>query len=216
MKSIDITGQRFQQLTAVRLVPDRPRTTWLCRCDCGNEVEVRKTNLASGNSKSCGCRVPDVAAGWAGTPEYTAFRNAKNRCERKADPRYSNYGGRGIAFRFCTMTDFIAAIGPRPSPDHSLDRIDTDGHYEPGNVRWATKQEQARNKTTSIIVTAFGRTAPLIEFCQEYGQPYKRAWERIRAFGWEPERAIAEGAEITARKQWGTDDGTLVIVEVIG
>jgi hypothetical protein len=77
--------------------------------------------------------------------EYEAFRNAKNRCRRKQNSDYSNYGGRGIKFLFKSFHEFLAEVGPKPSSKRRLDRIDNDGHYEPGNVRWATYSQSAKN-----------------------------------------------------------------------
>jgi hypothetical protein len=80
------------------------------------------------------------------TPTYLAWANARNRCTRPNDPSYPNYGGRGIEHRFDSVADLVADIGERPSPELTLDRIDNDGHYEAGNVRWATRSEQSRNQ----------------------------------------------------------------------
>lgn len=81
------------------------------------------------------------------TPEYRAWCAAKNRCRNTKDAAYSNYGGRGIECRFETFAEFLDAVGLRPSDKHSLDRYpDNDGHYEKGNVRWATRTEQNSNR----------------------------------------------------------------------
>lgn len=191
MRLSDLSGHRFTRLVAVSRVEGRAKTTWLCRCDCGEHVEVRRSNLISGNSKSCGCIVGKIACGWVNTPEYQAFKNAKNRCERAKDIRFLNYGGRGIKFRFKDMAEFIAAVGPRPSPDHSLDRKDLHGHYEAGNVRWATAKQQARNKTNNLMVMFRGETMPLKAACEAVGAPYKRAHARIRYQGWSVEMALS-------------------------
>lgn len=209
MRARDLTGQKFASLTAVKRVAGAEKSTWLCSCDCGRTLEVRQGNLASGNSKSCGCRVPDVARGWVRTPEYTAFRNAKNRCERPQDVRFPLYGGRGIQFKFEDMAAFIAAVGPRPSAGHSLDRINPDGHYEAGNVRWATRAVQARNKSDSLLVKIDGVTRPLKDWCDQYGQPYKRVWERMR------DGATALEALTRPPKRWGSHDETFVQVEAL-
>lgn len=189
--TLSISGEKFGKLTAIQRATNAKRSSWVCRCECGKSVIVQTSNLTGGNSKSCGCLTPDIARGWNKTPEYTAFRNAKNRCERPADVRFSQYGGRGILFLFQNMDDFIAAIGPRPSPDHSLDRINSDGHYEAGNVRWATKKQQARNKTSNRFVEYRGKKMPLKAACELSGTPYKRAFERIVYLGWPIERALS-------------------------
>lgn len=129
--------------------------------------------------------------GMYGTPEYQAYRNAYNRCVRRADPRFHCYGGRGVQFKFKSFEEFYEDIGPRPSKDHSLDRIDVCGNYEVGNVRWATRQQQARNKRTTRRLTVGGKTKTLKEWSAETGIPYKRIWRRIND-GWSPEDAIKE------------------------
>lgn len=200
MKRNDLTGMRFVRLTAIKPAIGAIKSSWVCECDCGATLIVSTSNLRSGNSKSCGCLVPDIAKGWNRTPEYTAFRNAKNRCERAKDIRYPQYGGRGIQFRFADMADFIACVGPRPSSKHSLDRIDPNGHYEPGNVRWATVETQSLNKSGSILIELDGVAKPLKVWCAESGQPYKRAWERIKD-GWAPREAIMSPAGPTSHRQ---------------
>ena len=80
------------------------------------------------------------------TTEHAAYTKAKGRCNNPNDAVYQYYGGRGIEFRFFSFQQFLAHIGPKPDPALSLDRIDNDGHYEVGNVRWATKREQVRNR----------------------------------------------------------------------
>lgn len=84
--------------------------------------------------------------GHVATPEMRSFEHAKSRCTNKNSDRWPFYGGRGIKFLFKDFQEFLAALGPRPSLRHSVERINNDGHYEPGNVRWATKKEQAANR----------------------------------------------------------------------
>lgn len=80
-------------------------------------------------------------------PEYSSYSSARNRCNNPHCPRYECYGGRGIKFLYTSFEQFIADVGRKPTPKHSLDRINNDGNYEPGNCRWATLSEQARNKS---------------------------------------------------------------------
>jgi len=153
---IDLTGQTFGRWTVLEF---KGQAKWLCRCSCGTEKVVGGSSLRRGNSTSCGCfqredvsrrtRTHGHKAGGKYTPEYIAWANIIARCENPKHKAYPNYGGRGITI--CgrwreSFESFLADVGPRPSDDNSLDRIDNDGHYEPGNVRWATISEQAKNR----------------------------------------------------------------------
>lgn len=128
--------------------------------------------------------------GMYGTPEYTAFQNAKNRCHREADPRFHAYGARGIAMKFKDFREFYAHIGPRPTPDHTLDRIDTNKSYEPGNVRWLLAKDQPKTKRCVTLYDWFGEEKTLPEICRETGASYKNAWRRINQYGWPLDRAV--------------------------
>ena len=162
MKRLELSGQRFGRLTVLRL--DRRRdaagkSQWNCRCDCGTETTVKGRHLMSGHTVSCGCLRVETAGnafrkhGKRFTPEYNSWSHMRRRCNEPSNKNYDDYGGRGI--KVCREWDssfeaFFAAVGPKPSPQHSIDRYpDNDGHYEPGNVRWATKAEQANNKQRS-------------------------------------------------------------------
>jgi hypothetical protein len=153
---IDYTGYKTGELEVLeRHEVNTPygAARWFCQCSCGKTFTVSSKELKSGGTQSCGhLRVTNVRAanirhGSTLTPEYRAYNSAKNRCTNPNNTAYYNYGGRGIEFRFKSFEEFIAEVGNRPSSKHSLDRFpNNDGHYEPGNVRWATKQEQARNR----------------------------------------------------------------------
>lgn len=157
-------GQSFGRLTVIASAPNALGSAylrWLCSCSCGNEKIVPGYVLRSGGSRSCGCLARESSRstiklaqasckthGLSASPEYNSYLNAQSRCENKGNAGYLNYGGRGIEFRFRSFEEFIAEVGPRPAPkkSYSLDRIDNDGHYEPGNVRWATRKEQNANR----------------------------------------------------------------------
>jgi hypothetical protein len=98
--------------------------------------------------------------------EYGSFYNAHSRCNNPNNSAYKYYGGRGIEFRFNNFEQFIAYIGDRPTPKHTLDRINTDGHYEPGNVRWATRLEQQNNLRFNTRLTLDGVTRTLPEWAR--------------------------------------------------
>lgn len=164
---VDLVGKRFGRWVVLKRV--KKDRHWLCRCDCGNEVEVHGESLKAGTSTSCGCRRDEVSAknmrelqvrmhaegrggrtthGMAYSAEHKAWQHMKSRCENLKTAFYENYGGRGIKVSERwreSFANFLTDLGPRPSPEHSLDRIDVNGNYEPGNVRWATRIEQAAN-----------------------------------------------------------------------
>lgn len=159
----DLTGQTFGRLTVQQLAERKsynggePRRMWLCSCTCGNLTSVGTNSLTSLHIQSCGCQRRDKciqrstkhgqARRGKGTPEYKAYTNAKNRCCNPENPRWKEWGGRGIQFRFATFENFYAVLGVKPSPSHSVDRYpDPNGHYEKENVRWATKSEQTINQ----------------------------------------------------------------------
>jgi hypothetical protein len=145
MRRLDRAGQRFNMLTAIKPVEGLPRSVWECRCDCGAVTRVRACNLISGAVKSCGCLLHRVRNPHYGTREYKSYQMARQRCNNPKYDRYAGWGGRGIKFLFESFEDFFAELGPRP-PGTSLDKINNDGNYEPGNVRWATPHEQQMNR----------------------------------------------------------------------
>lgn len=152
-KALDLTGQRFGRLAVLRREENsRPgNTMWHCVCDCGTEKVVRGAHLTSGASTSCGCvRIERTTKhGKSVSPEYRAYYNMLKRCYYPADKAYPNYGGRGIqvcqAWRH-SFKRFYADMGPRPSARHSVDRINVNGDYAPGNCRWAVAETQEHNK----------------------------------------------------------------------
>lgn len=151
---VNLSGQTFGRLTALEEFPANKygRRYWTCLCSCGNRVAVAAGHLKSGNTKSCGCIVRQGnkrTHNLFHTPEWNVWHGMRQRCFNPAHESYKHYGGRGITV--CdrwdnSMAAFAEDIGPRPSMQHSLDRINNDGNYEPGNCRWATKSEQRRNQ----------------------------------------------------------------------
>jgi hypothetical protein len=148
---INLCGVRFGRLLVLSLyqhgthiVPPK----WLCKCDCGNEKIISGKWLKRGTTKSCGClwRESITTHGMHDIPEYAVYAQAKYRCENSSAKFYDSYGGRGIKFNFTDFAQFIEHLGRRPKGKYTLDRINNDGNYELGNVRWATPKEQACNR----------------------------------------------------------------------
>ena len=150
---LQLAGQQFGMLTA--LAPHAATSQgwmWRCMCACGEECLVLAARMVSGNTKSCGCHKRSVLPksttkhGKTRTPTYRIWKGMRNRCNNPNTPRYKDYGGRGI--RVCSQWDdfavFLTDMGERPH-GMTLDRVDNDGDYEPGNCRWATYQQQAAN-----------------------------------------------------------------------
>ena len=148
-KLIDLTGKRFGRLYVLNFshVGRNRQPFWNAVCDCGTLTTMRGGDLRGHRnrrgSRSCGCVRKH---GWAYSAEYVAYINARARCTRPDLPCWRNYGGRGIEFRFRTFEEFLAAAGPKPSPELTLDRIDVNGHYEVGNLRWTTRSVQSANQ----------------------------------------------------------------------
>ena len=198
-------GAKFGRLTATKLLTHtRNGYQWECLCDCGNKLKVRQFSLTSGTTESCGCLKMDTTIalgksnrthGLRHTAEYNVWIAMRDRCLNQKDEAYYNYGGRGI--RVCDewLTDFQAFydyMGPRPSNRHSIDRINNDGHYEPGNVRWASPIEQGNNKRNNRAITIDGITKNLAEWAREYGISASRIQRRIDKSGWDPKTAVTK------------------------
>lgn len=128
------------------------------------------------------------------TPEYRTWVHMRDRCYRKTDKRYKNYGGRGISVceRWRTsFTAFYADMGKRPSSKHSIDRIDNNGDYDPGNCRWATNKQQADNRQNSLKYTHGGESHTIREWSYISGVDYNTLRQRLRRYNWPIEKALA-------------------------
>lgn len=204
----DLSGEKFGRLTALAFVGHygpRRRLMWRCRCDCGELILATGTAMTTGHTKSCGCWLADQAklnlsrkthGHWSGmraTPEYSAWQSMKQRCSNPNDIEYRNYGGRGIAVceRWLgSFENFLADMGNRPSPQHSMDRVDVDGNYTPENCRWADTKTQAFNRRNNQKVVIDGQEMLLAHAVDRAGVvPVKLVRSRLSK-GWPLEAAI--------------------------
>lgn len=203
----DLTGRKFGRLTVLsRAENKKRRATWLCVCDCGKEKTVVGSNLIQGSTTSCGCLRAEVARRSFNKTfkshghtcgqfkaEYKIWNAMVSRCKNASDRSYARYGGRGITIDPRWEKDFLAFvsdIGPRPSPEYSIERKDNDGPYAPSNCKWATRAEQARNKRNTRFLNIGGRVMTLTEAARISPVTIGAIHARIAKHGWSDERAV--------------------------
>lgn len=201
----DLSGNRYGRLTVEN--PHHSNSDcwfYVCRCTCGRRTMVRSLNLVSGNTKSCGClqKTNAIKHGFSRTSEYTIWSLMKSRCFAKENNKnFSRYSGRGIGIcrRWMKFANFLADMGPRPSPKHSIDRIDNNGDYTPRNCRWATNQQQCRNKRNNRMITIDGKTLCLQEWSELTGISRGTIWDRLMS-GWSHRDAVLTKPRTRLRK----------------
>lgn len=205
---MDLTGQRFGRLTALSVVSaDSKHVRWLCRCDCGNQSTPTANKLRGGRTVSCGCVRVERARATKTThgmsrrhPDYKTWTNIRARCECQTDQAYPDYGARGITLcsrwrdgegHLTGFECFIADMGPRPTRQHSIERVDNNRGYEPANCIWATKKKQARNRRSNRIVEVSGEKMAVSEACDRLGLDFNFINGRMQS-GFTFERAISQ------------------------
>jgi hypothetical protein len=197
----DFTPETFGRLTTlgpIFRVGEFPYQ--VCECTCGAYFVANVFRLRAQTTQSCGCLRKELVykhgksrIGGKIDTTYSAWKAMRKRCSNPNTPRYKHYGGRGIKVcqRWQTFENFFADMGQRPSPKHSLDRIDVNGDYSPENCRWATVEQQANNKQNTMLIVAFGKSMAPTEWSSVYGIPSGTIIDRIRK-GWEPEAAVKD------------------------
>ena len=211
---IELTGMRFGRW----LVIDRSHSSgngihWNCVCDCGTRRAVNSRLLRLKKSRSCGCLHAEVTSsiftthGMSGSPEYSVWEGMKERCFNSACDAYPYYGGRGITV--CArwrdnFQMFFDDVGPKP-PGASIDRIDNDRGYEPGNVRWAPMSVQNLNRRNNIRIECYGKNQTISEWAEELGINFQTIRNRL-ARNLKPEEVLSKCRFKSGRKfKWQTE-----------
>lgn len=209
---VDLTGQVFHRLTV-----EEPRSTgrgirWRCRCECGGITYSGGAQLKRGTTKSCGCiaaerlKALNTTHGKASRrsgvdPALASYYSARRRCTVPGSPGYAAYGGAGIKMDENWVNDpqaFLDHMGDRPAGT-SLDRIDNDKGYEPGNCRWATPAQQSANQRKTVLVTYRGETLALRAFCRKWGLSDGCFYYQHRVLGKTVEEAFAAASKTPRR-----------------
>jgi len=198
-RAVNLTGRITGRLQVICLhSSDDKNVYWLCLCSCGTWKISAHANLRRNVNPplSCGClwkesqRKAVRSHGATNTPEYRAYAGAKYRCLSPTHPAYKWYGSRGIEFRFTSFEEFLAEIGQRPQ-GLSLERIDNNGHYEKGNVKWATKTDQSRNRRNINIITWKGISRTIVEWASITGVNPNTLKSRLTTYGWSVDKALS-------------------------
>lgn len=212
----NITGFVFGRLTVISFVEMRQFSSqkvavWRCQCACGQTKDISASSLRFGGSNSCGCLQREIASkassnfqpshGLTGTPEWEIWSGMRERCNNPGSISFSRYGARGISVceRWSDFSNFLADMGERPSKSHSIDRINGDGNYEPGNCRWATKSQQARNRRDNVKVMFNGELRTTADIADEIGIPRSVLNHRKIILKWSDEKIVSTPLRITKR-----------------
>lgn len=200
----DLSGRRFGRLTALhRDTSATGRSKWICICDCGAIVSVISSNLKRGSTKSCGCLQRELLSkratthgGWKEKDSlYEVWHGMKRRCYSKSDSHYKDYGARGIDICDEWREDYSKfrewAIENGYQKGLSIDRIDVNSGYSPGNCRWATSYVQQNNRRSCRYYTHDGETLTLKQWSKKLGINYQTLYSRITRCGMDFEKAIS-------------------------
>ncbi len=208
---MDIKNQRFNRLVALEIVGknnDRANV-WRCICDCGNETNTSASRLRSGHTKSCGCLRKEKAVlaqkqncyihGFRRTPFYKSWSSMKERCNNRNSIAFTNYGGRGIRVceRWLSFENFmqdmyesyqlhVQVFGLKNT---TLERVDVNKNYNKQNCRWATNEEQSRNRRNNVLLTFNKKTQCMAAWADEVNIGASVIYKRLKR-GWSVEKAL--------------------------
>ena len=184
------------------------RALWFCVCECGTFRLVMASSLANDTSKSCGCLNREMSSqkntrhGQSFAPEYRVWGGMIERTTNPNHISYKNYGGRGIGLsdEFRTFEGFYAALGPRPSSKHTLERKSNSESYSASNCIWATRREQGNNRRNNRLITFNGSTQTLSQWSREIGVHKNTLASRIDKRGWTIEKALTTRMNSKSRR----------------
>lgn len=193
---VDLSGKRFGKLTVVELSHrSSGKAIWKCLCDCGSTSLAQGYNLTIGHTSSCGCQKFEsnkaiVTHGKSSTKSHAVWRRMRQRCTNPRDVGYKDYGGRGIVIcdRWDSFESFYLDMGDPPE-GMTIDRIDVNGNYEPGNCRWADDAEQSNNRRCVTKIEKFGRKQTISEWSKELGLSRSTIVRRME-HGWPMDRVL--------------------------
>ncbi len=196
-----MVGRKYGNLTVLELVETKPRTRWMCVCDCGNRKVSMAFQLKNGKSNSCGCktsqRISEASKthGMSGTPTAQSWNHLKQRTTNPNNDRWHDYGGRGITLceKWQTFEGFFDDMGERPDGT-TIGRIDNEKGYSKDNCRWETKEQQYTNMRSNHCIEHNGEIKTITEWAKIKDMPLTRLSTRIRR-GWTIERALTEGLQ---------------------
>jgi len=219
MKLLDLAGRRFGRLLVIEQAGVKGTSKqWRCVCDCGNEKVAVSRNLNTGRTASCGCLVVDTNRSFrlgkpatnrthgatqnkSRTPEYSCWLSLRQRCTDPNVIEYPLYGGRGI--KVCdrwkdSFQNFLSDMGEKPSKNHSIDRVDVNGNYEPENCRWASWLDQQNNKNSNRLVFVGSGVLTATELARKSGIATRTLFNRLKKF----EAGEITENELTSTHKW--------------
>ena len=197
-KGTDLTGRKFGRLYVIQFggyLGKKQERAWECVCDCGNTKVIRGYSLTAGNTSSCGCLALEVRRTHqkSGSLEYASWQAMKARCHSPNSNKYYMYGARGIYV--CpewlnSFESFYQDMGPRPSREHTIERLDGSKGYSPENCIWADKITQQNNMRTNRPITYHGETLNLSQWSRKLGVPATTLINRLGPRGLSVEQAF--------------------------